>query len=87
MFVFYSIYSILAVECQFINGSGLINTQMIAYCITGTMNIPFSIFLGVNCGMGPFGVRVASTILLTLEVIVLTINLHKILLKVRQEEK
>lgn len=87
MFVFYSIYSILAVECQFINGSGLINTQMIAYCITGTMNIPFSIFLGVNCGMGPFGVRVASTILLTLEVIVLAINLHKILLKVRQEEK
>lgn len=87
MFVFYSIYSILAVECQFINGSGLINTQMIVYCFTGTMNVPFSIFLGVNCGMGPFGVRLASTILLLIEIIILAINLYKILLNVKLEDK
>lgn len=79
MFIFYSIYSILAVECQFINGSGKINIQLIIYAIIGTVNIPLSIFLGVNLGLGVIGIRLATTILIFIEVIVLGVNLKCIM--------
>lgn len=85
MCVFYISYSILGVECQFINGSGLIGTQLITYCIAGVINIPLSIFLGVNLGLGSFGVRLASTILVTIQIIVLGFNLRNILMRLKNK--
>ena len=81
MCLFYCLFSILCVECQFINGSGKINVQLISYIIIGIANIPFSIFLGVNCNMGVVGVRLATTILVLIEVVVLFINLLFIISK------
>lgn len=85
MFIFYSLYSVLAVECQFINGSGKINTQLIIYAIIGILNIPSSIFLGVNMELGPLGIRLATTILIFIEVIVLGFNLHRIMKQVQKD--
>lgn len=85
MCIFYSIYSILAVECQFINGSGFIDTQLIAYAVVGVVNIPFSIFLGVKLGMGPVGIRLATTILISIEVIILSLNLFYIVKRLKNE--
>ena len=85
MCIFYSIYSILGVECQFINGSGKINTQLIIYAIIGIANIPFSILLGVQFGMGPVGIRLATTILISIEVIILAFDLLRIVNKLKQD--
>ena len=85
MFIFYSIYSILAVECQFINGSGKINVQLIIYAIIGTANIPLSILLGVNLHLGAVGIRLATTILIFIEVIILGFNLKDIVYGIDKE--
>lgn len=84
MCIFYSLFSILCVECQFINGSGKINVQMISYIIIGVLNIPFSIILGVGFNMGVVGIRLATTFLVFIEVIVLAFNLLSIF---RQQAK
>ena len=47
MAFFYILYSILGIECQFINGSGKINVQMIVYIFVAILNVPFS-NTGVN---------------------------------------
>lgn len=80
MCVFYIVYSILGVECQFINGSGRINIQLITYCFAGIVNVPLSIYLGVTLGLGSFGVRLASTVLVLVQIIALGINLNSILI-------
>ncbi|WP_288951938.1 hypothetical protein [uncultured Catenibacterium sp.] len=85
MYVFYIIYSILGIECQFINGSGQINTQLVMYCIAGVANIPFSIFLGVTCKMGTCGIRLASLILISIQVIVLGINMYKLIMEIKEK--
>lgn len=79
MAIFYSLYSILAVECQFINGSGKINAQLVMYIILGVANIPLSIFLGVNVGLKAAGIRLATLILVLIADIVLGINLYNII--------
>lgn len=79
MATYYSLYSILGVECQFINGSGKINLQLILYVFAGIMNIPLSILLGVYCGLGPTGIRLATGILVFVMIILLGLNLRRIL--------
>lgn len=76
MAFFYSIYTLMGVECQFINGTGLITTQLIIYIIIGILNIPLSIIMGVYLGMGCFGIRLATTVLVVIAVIVLGIDLR-----------
>lgn len=80
MCIFYILYSILAIECQFINGTGKINVQLIAYIILGAANIPLSIALGVHFNLGALGVRLATTILVLIMIIILGFNL-KIIMK------
>ena len=82
MCVFYTLYSFLAIACQSINGTGLIHIQLILYIILGLMNIPLSLYLGVYCDMGVFGIRFATTILVFIEVIVLGFNLKEIINKI-----
>ena len=81
MCTFYCLFSLLCVECQFINGSGNINVQLISYLVIGIANIPLSIFMGVNMNMGAVGVRLATTILIFFEVIILGFNLCSIIKK------
>lgn len=85
MAIFYSLYTLLGAECQFINGMGFINVQLITYIAIGVMNIPLSIFLGVHLNMGSFGVRLATTVLVALAVIILAINLRKTVSKVEKK--
>lgn len=85
MCAFYVFYSILGVECQFINGSGQIGVQLITYIIAGIANIPLSIFFGVNLNMGSFGVRLASTMLVFMQIIVLGFNLKSILKRISEQ--
>ncbi len=86
MCAFYTVYSILGVECQFINGSGKITVQFFTSCFAGCANIPFSIFLGVHCGLGVVGIRLATTILVFIEIIVLGINLNWIIKELEKKE-
>lgn len=81
MVIFYSIYTLLGVECQFINGTGMIKTQLIVYIIIGLLNIPFSILLGVSLGLGSVGIRIATTVLVLFAVIVLYFDLKRIINK------
>ena len=85
MCVFYCVYSVFAVECQFINGTGAINVQLILYIIIGIVNIPFAIFLSVYLKMGVVGVRLATTILITIAVVILGINLSGIIKNIEKE--
>ena len=84
MAFFYSIYTLLGVECQFINGTGLITTQLIIYIIIGILNVPLSIIMGVYLGMGCFGIRLATTVLVMAAVIVLGFDLKGTLRKVEE---
>ena len=79
MAIYYSLYSALGVECQFINGSGRINLQLVLYVVAGFMNIPLSILIGVQFGLGPTGVQLATGILVFMMVILLGFNLRKII--------
>ena len=79
MCIFYIFYSVLAIECQFINGTGRINTQLVLYIILGIANIPLSICFGVHVGLGPLGIRLATTILVFIEIVVLGFNLKNII--------
>lgn len=81
MAIFYILYSILTVECQFINGTGEIDIQLIVYIIVGVLNIPLSIFLGVRMEMMAMGVRMATIFLVLFADIILGINLRYIIKK------
>lgn len=85
MCVFYILYAILTIECQFINGSGMLNVQLIMYLFLGIANVPFSIFLGVKCEMQTVGVRLATTILVAIADIVLGFNLRGIINKIEKK--
>ena len=84
MAIYFIFYSILTLECQFINGTGQLNVQLIMYCFIGIINIPLSIFLGVYCGLSSVGVRLATTILVAAASLVLGINLYNIIKKSNQ---
>ena len=87
MSFFYVLYCILHVECQFINGTGKINVQLIAYCIIGVLNIPLSIFMGYVMGLESVGVRGATSLLLFALIIVLGKNLDGIIKDMEKSEK
>lgn len=86
MAIFYTLYSILNIECQFINGSGKINVQMYVYIVAGVLNIPFSIFLGAKCGLSALGIRLATLILVAVMDIIFGINLHYIIKKIGKND-
>lgn len=86
MAIFYSFYTLLGAECQFINGMGFINVQLVIYIIIGILNVPLSIFLGVHLNMGSFGVRLATTLLVAVAVIIMAINLRNTISKVEKNE-
>lgn len=85
MCVFFILHSFIGWETSFINGSGKINTQLITYAVIGIANIPLSIFLGVKMNMGTVGIRLATTLLLIIAVIVFGFDLIRIVSEVKKE--
>ena len=85
MCIFYILYAILAVECQFINGSGRLKVQLVMYIILGIVNVPFSILIGVSLGLKTVGIRLATTILVFIADIVLGFNLRSTIKKLEKE--
>lgn len=81
MCVYYCLYTIVTVHTQLINGTGEINFQLILMIFMGASNIPLSIFLAKNCGLGVIGIRLATTILMAIAAIAFPFNLHRILLR------
>lgn len=77
MAVFYSLYSILNIESQFINGIGKVDVEMIIYIILGIVNIPLSIFLGVTMNFGTVGIRGATLLLVFVADVILGYDLYK----------
>jgi O-antigen/teichoic acid export membrane protein len=83
MCLYYLLFSFVTVNTPFINGTGQINGQLIVSCAMGIMNVPLSIFLGVNCGLGVVGIRLATTILMAFVAVFYPINLRSILRRVK----
>lgn len=84
MCVYYCLFTIVTVKTQMINGTGQLNFQLILMTIMGASNIPLSIFLAKNCGLGVVGVRLATTILMGIAAIAFPINLRNIVNNIEQ---
>lgn len=78
MCVYYCLYTIVTVKTQIINGTGQLNFQLVLMLFMGISNIPFSIFLAKNCGLGVIGIRLSTTILMGIAAIAFPINLRNI---------
>lgn len=79
MCLYHILFSFVTVNTPFINGTGKINGQLMMSGFMGIVCVPLSIFIGVNCGLGVVGIRLASSILMLLGAIYYPINLHRIL--------
>jgi O-antigen/teichoic acid export membrane protein len=84
MCIYYCLYTIVTVKSKVINGTGYINFQMVLMVTIGSLNIPLSILLAKNCGMGVVGVKMATTILMLVAAIAYSFNLHQIVKKLEQ---
>mgnify|MGYP000971711398 CR=1 FL=1 len=80
MCLYYVLYSFVTINTPFINGTGCINGQLVVSCAMGIINVPLSIFLGINCGLGVVGIKLATTILMAFAAIFYPFNLHFILM-------
>jgi len=55
-----TVHSFGAIYVNVVNGIGSIKEEMILSIVGAIINIPLSVFLGKNCGMGSMGVRAAT---------------------------
>ena len=63
-----------------------LNCQLVLMTFMGAANIPLSIFLAKNCGLGVVGIRLATTILMAIAAIVFPINLRQIIGRIENGE-
>lgn len=59
-----------------LNGIGYVNLQLMLAVFTAILNIPLSVILGRNCGLGTTGVLLATVICLLITEIPVTIHTH-----------
>lgn len=64
-----------------LNGMSKVNMQLALGVTSAIINIPLSVFLGRNCGMGTTGVCLATVICMLFTNIPVTISTHKLLNK------
>lgn len=62
-----------------LNGMGKVDLQLIMGVVTAVLNIPLSIFLGKNCGLGTTGVCLATVLCMLVSNSVITVNTHRYL--------
>ncbi len=73
--IYFSVYLVGSLYAYVLNGMGQVNYQLILNVIEAVINIPFSIYLANHCGLGVFGIKLATTILVSISAITLPINL------------
>ena len=81
MAIYFFLYMWGSIYATVLNGTGRINLQLILAVSTAIINIPLSIILGDNCGMGTTGVLLATIICMLITDIPVTIYTHKFLNK------
>ena len=77
--LFISVNLFGALISQFINGSGKIKISILTAIVNILINIPLSVFLARNLNMGLFGVILATTICISISIVIRTIQLNKII--------
>ena len=69
MIILFAVYSLAgtfgAIFINVANGIGIIKLQLVMAVVEAVFNIPLSIFLAQNCGMGIIGVKIATLICCT----------------------
>lgn len=74
LYYFLSIWG--SIYSTVLNGMSKVNMQLILGCASAIINIPLSIFLGRDCGMGITGVCLATVICMLITNIPVTISTH-----------
>lgn len=87
MCVYYAVYAFSTVTSTFINGMNGVNGVMILGIIQGVVNIPLSIILARNCGMGVIGIRMGTLIVLAGGEIFQLIYYSRLLKSLEKENK
>lgn len=84
---YFTVYLVGSLYAYVLNGIGSVNYQLILNVAEAVINIPLSIYFAVNCGMGVFGIKLATTILVTISAVTLPINLRIVLKKMDRVSK
>ncbi|MEO0583183.1 MAG: MATE family efflux transporter [Bacteroidota bacterium] len=78
MLVFVLVLAYGSIFVMFVNGVGKVRLQMISSIIGGVINIPLSIFLANECGLGLSGVIIASILCMLYGAVLGPIQFNKI---------
>lgn len=70
-----------------LNGIGKVNLQLIFGGVSAIRNIPLSIFLGRNCGMGSTGVCLATVICMLGTNLPITVSTHRMFASLEASDK
>ena len=74
-----------SIYANVLNGMSKVNMQLVLGVTSAVINIPLSIFLGRNCGMGTTGVCLATGICMLVTNIPVTISTHNLLNRMIRE--
>lgn len=86
MCIYYCIYSFCGVSSPIINGLGAVNGVMLLGIFQGIVNIPLSIYLATDGGLGIVGVRFATLILVSIGAVYQFIYFYYTLNKLEKKE-
>lgn len=73
-----------SIYANVLNGINKVNLQLILATISAILNVPLSIFLGRNCGLGVTGVCLGTVFCMLFTNILLTISTHRFLNKMNR---
>lgn len=76
-----------SIYANVLNGMSKVNLQLVLGVTSAILNIPLSVFLGRDCGMGTTGVCLATVICMLFTNIPVTISTHRLLNKMIMESQ
>lgn len=85
MILYYLMQTISVTYGSVNNGIGALNGQVVLGIIQGIANVPMSIFLAKNCGLGVVGIKLATAILIGVGAIFQPIYYHITMNKLRKQ--
>ena len=85
MIIYYLMQTISVTYGSVNNGIGALNGQVVLGIIQGIVNVPMSIFLARNCGLGVVGVKLATAMLVGVGAIFQPIYYHITIDKLRKQ--
>jgi Na+-driven multidrug efflux pump len=77
--IYFALTNFYAPYTYFVNGIGKVKLQMYSILLTSIINIPLSVFLAKNIGLGVSGVIVATIICILPHAIICPIQFKKII--------